>query len=148
MDWKAMTNVDPSVIEAMKKSKESLVLREPITLDELYSLMEQGRARFPGDFKLKKGLFGASIVFKRYMDIGAKITTKENTVIVKRTEVEKNVNRNNRMSISKMADIVQTTQSVIHTVKTGEVSENLMGGANYFKGICEVMHELLQSRME
>ena len=41
MNWKTMTQMDPSVIEAMSKSKERLELREPITPDELYSLMEQ-----------------------------------------------------------------------------------------------------------
>ena len=145
MDWKAMAQMDPSVIDAMTKSKESIILVEPIALDELYSLMDQSRPLFPGDFKLKKGMFGSSIVFSRYMDIGVEIITKGNTVVIKRTQASKSVSSNNRMSIDKIADFTQTTQSVVHNLETGKLSEGFMGGANYFKGICAALRELLQS---
>jgi len=127
MDLKTMTQMDPAVIEAMSKSKEKLSLRKPITLDELFSLMEQDKARFPGNFKLKKGLFGASIVFDMYMNMGAKVKAKGTEVIINRLEQNKNVIRQqggkNRMQINQMADFVQSTKSVVNSLKTGKSAE-------------------------
>ena len=147
MDWKTMTQMDPSAMDAIMKSKETLVLREPVSLDELYILMEQSKDRFPGDFKLKKGLFGTSIVFDKHMDFGAKVQVKEDTVILKRKEPSNNTNSHKRKSIGQLVEVAETAQSAINAVKAGEVSEDLMGGPNYFKSICEAMHELLQSRI-
>ena len=82
MDWNPLANLDPSVIELLKKSKEILSLREYISLEELFNLMDQDRSRFPGEFKLKKGLFGTAIVFDKYMGFGATIKVKESMIII------------------------------------------------------------------
>ena len=148
MDWKAKTQMDSSSNEALTKSKENLTLSEPITLDGLYSLMEQGRALLPGDFKLKKGLFGMSIVFDKYMDFGAEIKIKEAAVIIRRIEPGNNSNTRKRRSIGQLVEVAKTAQTVINAVKTGEVSEDLMEGPNYFQSICAAMRELLQNRLK
>ena len=142
-----MTQMDPSFIDAMAKSKEKLSLHEPITPAELYSLMDRDRNRFPGDFKLKKGLFGESIVFDKYMDFGAKIKVRKDTVIITRIEPSNNSNSRKRRSIGQLAEVVKTAQTVIDAVKTGEISEDLMGGPKYFQDICKAVREMLQSRM-
>ena len=145
-------NMDPELMKLMEKTKESIVLREPVSLDGLYNLMEQDKARLPGEFKLEKGLLGASIVFDKYMNIGAKVSVKESTVTVSRTEQNKSVSRQqggkNRMSFNQMSDFVQSTQSVINAVQTGEFGDDLTGGLNYFQSICDAMRELLQNRIK
>jgi len=148
MNWKEMPQMDPSVVEAMEKIKEKLVLREPIIPEELYSLMEQGRARFPGGFKLKKGLFGASVVFDKHKGYGAKIKVKEAAVIIKRIDPSDNANTHKSGSIKQLVEVVKIAQMAVNSVNIGEIDEELMEGPNYFISICNVMRELLQSRMK
>ena len=85
------------------------------------------------------------------MNMGAKVKAKGTEVIINRLEQNKNVIRQqggkNRMQINQMADFVQSTKSVVNSLKTGEIGGDLMEGPNYFKGICEAMRALLQSRM-
>ena len=148
MDWNPLANLDPSVIELLKKSKEILSLREYISPDELFNLMDQDRSRFPGEFKLKKGLFGTSIVFDKYMGFGTTIKVKESMIIIKRISPSSNNRNHKNQSISHLVEIVDSSQNVIDAVTTGKVSDDLLGGPNYFKNICEVMRELLQSRVQ
>ena len=148
MDWNPLANLDPSVIELLKKSKEILSLREYISLEELFNLMDQDRSRFPGEFKLKKGLFGTSIAFDKYMGYGTIIKVKESMIVIKRISPSSNNRSHKNQSISHLVEIVDSSQNVIDAVTTGKVSDDLLGGPNYFKNICEVMRELLQSRVQ
>ena len=148
MDWSTMTNLDPNIVEALKKTKESLILRESISLDELYSLMERAKTRFPGEFKSKKGIFGTSIVFDKYMGFGTIIKVKKTMINIKRIDPSSNSKSRKNKSMAHLVNVVKTAQSVYDSMTTGEVNEDLLGGPNYFKDICDAMRELLQSRMQ
>ena len=147
MDWNALVNLDPDVIEILKKTKESLVLREPISLDELCSEMEHVRARFPGEFRIKKRLLGTAIVFDKYMKYGTIIKVKEEMVTIKRIDPSSNSQSRKNSSVSHLFEVVDQAKGVIDAITTGEASDDLLGGPNYFKTICLEMRELLQSRM-
>ena len=148
MDWSTMTNLDPNIVEVLKKTNESLILRESISLEELYSLMEQVKTRFPGEFRSKKGMFGTSIVFDKYMGFGTVIKVKETIIKIKRIDPSNNSKNRKNKSVAHLVNIVKTAQSVYDAMTTGEVNEDLLGGPNYFKDICDAMRELLQSRMQ
>jgi len=107
-------------------------------------LMAEDESRFPGGFRLKKGLFGASIVFDRYLDIGATVKVKKNAVVVSRVERNNNVTRNGKMNTQRAADFVQTAGSVFHAMKTGEFGDGLIGGAKYYMSIRDTMREVLK----
>jgi len=147
MDWSQMTNLDPNTIKVLETTKESLTLRESISVEELYGLMEQAKTQFPGNFKLKKGVFGTSIVFDKYMGFGTTVRVKETKIHLKRMNPSSNSKNRKNRSLAHLVNIAKTAQSVGHAIKTGEINEDLLGGPNYFRDICEVMRELLQSSM-
>ena len=146
MDMSMFGNIDPKVIEIIQKKKESIILCEQISLDELYSEMEQNKARLPGEFRLKKGLFGTSIVFDKYMGYCVAVKVKGAKVTMKRIDPGSNSKSRRNQSAEHLAEMGRSAQSVISSIMSGEVSDDLLGGPNYFKNICEVMRELMKDR--
>ena len=68
---------------ANKSGETKLVLKQPISLDELYELMIRNKTAFPGNFSLKKSLFGDSIDFDIRMNLQPRITVKNTNVTLK-----------------------------------------------------------------
>jgi len=124
-------------LKAMVKTVEKFVLRDPVSLDELHALMEQSKDKFPGKFKLKKGLFGASVAFDTYMQIQPRVKVKDNTVIVRKVQ-----------SSTKVGGIdIKATQQASQAAKSGGLGSVVTGGPEYFLKVCDAMRELLKSRM-
>ena len=121
---------------------EKFFLKEAISLDALYELMEGSEIAFPGNFKLKKGAFGKSITFDVYMSIQPVIHVKDN--IVKISTVEKS----SSVSVGGMPGIdIKATKQIIQAAKEGGLGKAFTGGSDYYMGIIEAMRELLESRM-
>ena len=131
-----------------KNMNTKFVLKEPMSLDELYDLMTQNKNAFPGNFKLKKGLFGSSIDFDVRMYLQPKINVKNNIVTVK------TVQRENNNTVKVGGVDLGSLQKGLQTVKEGglgglvnSVADSLTEGENYYQNIVNSMEELLQSRM-
>jgi len=129
-------------LKEMSKTVEKFTLREPITLEELHGLMVQGGIAFPGNFKLKKGLFGKSITFDVLMQVQPRVTVKENVVIVRKVQSSTKVSVGGGPSID-----IKATQQRAQAVKEGGIGKAFTGGIDYFLNVIEAMRGLLQSRM-
>ena len=128
-------------IKEMTKVVEKFTLRDPIALDELHGLMQQNAAKFPGNFILKKGLFGPYIVFDTLMTVQPRVKSKDNKVTVRKVNITKRVGARG-MSID-----IKATQQRIQAAQEGGLSKAVTGGQEYFLEVIEVMRELLQNRM-
>jgi len=125
-------------MKTMSKTVEKFTLREPVTLEDLYALMTQRwTAQLPGNFKLKKGLFGKSIQFDVYMNMQPKVTVKDNVVTVRRWESSTQVNG---------IDFKAATQR-IDALGSGGLKKAAFGGLEYFIGVCDAMRELLSDKI-
>ena len=147
MDWKTMSNIDPMDMEIIRKKKEKLTLRDPLSLEELFSIMEAAKDQFPGAFQLQKGLFGSAITFDKYMNFGVKIKVKDALVTLLRMDPSSNSGNPRSQSMEQLGKVVNAAQEIMSSMSTGVVSDELMGGPKYFAMICDTMGELLQSRM-
>ena len=128
-------------LKEMSKSVEKFTLREPISLEELHNLMLQGGTEFPGKFKLKKGLFGKSIIFDVLMQIQPRVSVKDNVVTVRK------VQSSTKVGVGGMAVDVKATQQRMQAAKEGGLGKAFTGGIDYFLNVIEAMRGLLQSRM-
>ena len=133
----------PSLKE-LSKSSEKFTLRQAITLEELFALMEKNLdPAFANKFKLKKGLFGKSIAFEVYMTILPKISIKNNIVTVRKVSSSTQVGVGGLPSVDLKAS-KQTTEAV----KSGGLSKAATGGSEYFLAICDAMRNLLKDLAE
>ena len=123
-------------LKAMSKTKEVITLNKPLTIDELYDIMEQNKEMFPGSFK--KG-FGKSISFDVYMTIWPKIKIKGNTVIVRKYSKSSSVSIGGGPAV----DIKAAKQSM-GAIKEGGMKGALQAGPQYFNSICDNMVEILK----
>jgi len=129
-------------LKEMTKTVEKFTLREPISLEELHGLMVQSGIEFPGKFKLKKGLFGKSIVFDVIMQTQPRIKVKDDVVIVRK------VRSSTRVSVGGMPGIdIKATQQRVQAAKEGGLGKAFTGGIDYFLNVIEAMRGLLQNRM-
>ena len=130
-------------LKEMAKVVEKFELKDLISLDELYNLMTQNNAGFPGAFRKKKGfLFGPYIVFDTYMQISPRVKVKGNRVTVRKVEISKQV------GVGRVHVDIKDTQQRIQAAKTGGLGKALTGGPEYFLNVIEAMRALLQSRIQ
>ena len=124
-------------MKAMNKSKEVIKLSKPITVDELFELMEQNKEMFPGTFK--KAKVGKAINFDVYMQILPKVIVKGNTVTVKK------FNSSTKVGIGggPMMDFKAMKQSK-DAIKEGGLKSAIQAGPQYFHAVCDNMVELLK----
>ena len=126
----------------MTKTVEKFALREPVSLEELNDLMVQSGIEFPGRFKLKKGLFGKSIIFDVLMQIQPRVTVKDNMVIIRK------VRSSTKVSVGGMPGVdIKATKQRIQAAKEGGLGKAVSGGLDYYTNVIELMRGLLQSRM-
>ena len=126
----------------MTKTVEKFTLREPISLDELFDLMNGSGIVFPGKFKLKKGLFSKAIVFDLIMQIQPRVKVKDNVVIVRK------VRSSTKISVGGMPGVdIKATGQRIQAAQEGGLGKAFTGGADYFLNVVEAMRGLLQNLM-
>ncbi len=126
-------------MDVMKKSVEKINLKEAMTVEDLYKIMQENSEALPGEFKLKKGLLGKSIDFKVYMQTQPHVTVKDNIVTVRRLGNKTKVGIGGMPSI----DYKNLKQSV-KAVKDGGLGKSVTGGAEYFVNICNAMVDILE----
>ena len=95
----------------------------------------------PGKFKLKKGLFGKSILFDVYMQTQPRVTVKENVVTVRRVNSSTTVSVGGSPSID-FKDMKQR----VGAFKEGGLKQAAFGGQDYFNGVCDAMREVLKDK--
>ncbi|HZK28493.1 MAG TPA: hypothetical protein VFD00_13235 [Thermoclostridium sp.] len=130
-------------MDVLSKSVEKINLKESMTLEQLYDLMKQNSEKMPGKFKLKKGLFGKSILFDVVMQTQPRITVKNNLVTVRRMNNSTSVGVGN-MPTMDFKDMKQRAKAV----KEGGFGKAISGGAEYFGSACDAMVELLKTYTE
>ena len=128
-------------MKAVSKSVEKLTLREPMTPEEINSLLLEKWDGF-GKFKLKKGIFGKFIQFDTVMQIQPRLTVKDNAIIVRK------ISNSTKVGIGggPMTDYKDTKQRV-SALKEGGVSAAAFGGHENFTNVCEKIKEILRERM-
>lgn len=129
-------------MKVLKKTVEKIVLRETMTLEQLYEFMMQNATKLPGGFKLKKGLFDKAIFFDVFMQQQPKITVRGKTITVRRMG-NKSFSGIGNMPTLDFKAIKQTAQAV----KDGGLNKSISGGAEYFANVCDAMRELLKTRL-
>ena len=127
---------------SLRMLPEKFFLKDPISLEELHELMVQCENTFPGRFRLKKGLFGKSIVFDLYMNIKPRISVKDNVVKVSMIQQSTKVSAGGMPSID-----IKATKQRIQAAKEGGLGKAFTGGPDYYNGVLDATRELLQSRM-
>jgi hypothetical protein len=120
---------------------ESFILKEPITLEELYDLMMLNESAFPDKFKLQKGLLGKSIVFPVFLNIQPIITVKDTKVKV--SYVEKSTS----VGVGGAGIDIKAAKQALQAAKEGGLIKAVTGGAEKYQQVIDAIHELLQSRM-
>ena len=130
-------------LNKMMMRPEKFTLKDPISLEELYELMARNETDFPGRFRLKKGLFGKSIVFDIYMTIKPSIRVKDNIVKITALQQSSSVKVGNMPSID-----IKATKQVLQATKEGGLGKALTGGPEYYNSIADTLRELLQGRMQ
>jgi len=129
-------------LKAMGKSVEKYTLNAPMTIEELHDLMNQRwNAELPGKFKLKKGLFGKSILFDVYMQVQPRITVKNNLVTCRK------MNSQSTMSSGGMGIDLKASKQYAQAIKEGGVKSAIAGGPQYFHGVCDALREMLADKM-
>ena len=120
---------------------ESFVLKEPISLEELYDLMTHNKSNFPDKFKLKGGLFGKSIKFPVFMNIQPIITVKDTKVKVSA------VQKSTSVGVGGTTIDIKAAKQALQSAKEGGLIKAVTGGAEKYQQVIDATHELLQSRM-
>lgn len=128
-------------LKELSKTSEKFQLSEPITLEELHDLMVQNQEAFPGKFKLKKGLFGASISFDVFMNVKPFIKTKENTVTVRKMQ------SSTKVGVGGMNIDIKATQQAMSAAKEGGIGKAVTGGQDYFLQVIEAVGAVLKDRL-
>ena len=114
-------------------------LREPITIEELYSLMQdQWTTELPGKFRLKKGLFGSFICFDTYLSMQPQIKVKNDSVHVTPVTVS---------TKSGGVDIKSAAQAIKTMKAGGSFLDVALGAPDYYLKVCDGIEELLKDRM-
>ena len=132
-----------SVLDTMMMKPEKFILKDSISIEELHESMTQYETIFPGRFRLKKGLFGKSIVFDIYMTVLPKISVKKNIV---KTSVSQ---RSTSVKVGNLPKIdIKATQQTIQATKEGGLGKAITGGPDYYHSITDALRELLQGRMQ
>ena len=137
--------------KAMMKAAEDYELREPLTIEELFDLMEKSSLAFQGQFILKKGLFGKTIIFDTFAEVQPRVSVKNKTVKVRKIETNSGStgpshDREDGITI----DFVAAARD-IKAFKEGGFEGMLSAysaGPEYFHNVCDRMRELLQDRLE
>ena len=129
-------------LKEMTKTAEKFTLREPITPEELFDLMNRGGIVFPGMFRLKKGLFSKSIVFDVVMQIQPRVKVKDNVVIVRK------IRSSTKISVGGMPGVdIRATGQRLQAAQEGGLGKAFTGGIDYFLNVIEAMRALLQNLM-
>lgn len=129
-------------LKAMGKAVEKYNLSAPMTLDELYELMNQRwAAELPGAYKLKKGLFGKSILFDVYMQVQPKITVKGNLVTCRK------MNSQTTVSSGGLGIDLKASKQYMAAMKEGGLKKAVSGGPEYFHGVCDALREVLKDKI-
>jgi len=128
-------------MKAMSKSSEKFTLRDPMTLEDINSLLSE-KWDGPGAFKLKKGLFGKSILFDTVMQIQPRLYVKENAIIVRKVSNSVKVG----VGSGPMIDYKDAKQRV-SALKEGGLKSAAFGGNDNFTSVCEKLREILQDRL-
>ncbi len=133
-------------MKALQKAVEKYTLREAMGIEDLHSLMVGSGAQFPGNFKLKKGLFGKSITFDVYMQVQPRITVKDNVVTCRKmsssTTVSTGVSSNATVGMD-----IKASKQYKDAMKEGGLKKAISGGPEYFLGVCDALREVLKDKM-
>jgi len=133
-----------ATLKELSKSSEKFTLRQAMTLEDLFALMQSNlNPALAGRFKLKKGLLGKSIAFDVYMTVLPKVSVKNNIVTVRKMSVSTQVGVGGMPAIDFKA-LGQTADAV----SSGGIGKAVTGGSEYFLGVCDAMRELLKDMVE
>ena len=132
-------------LKAMGKSVEKYTLREPMTIEDLYSLLTQGSIGFPGNFRLKKGLFGKSILFDVYMQVQPRITVKENIVTCRKISSSTTVSTG--IGGASFGTDLKASKQYRDAMRDGGLKKAISGGPEYFHGVCDALREVLKDKV-
>ncbi len=127
-------------MDVLTKTVEKIELKNSISLEEINDLMLENAEKFPGKFKLKKGLMGKAINFDVFMQTQPKITIKDKIVTIRRVGNSTSVGIGNMPSMD-FKDLKQR----VNAVKDGGLGKAVSGGADYFSSVCDVMQDILKS---
>ena len=136
---------------AMTKAAEDYKLREALTLEELFDIMQTSNIAFPGQFKISKGLLGKAIVFDTFAEVKPRVTIKDKTVKVRKTETNTGSTIPSRDREEGLRINLTGAARDIKAMKEGGFNGLLSGhssGPEYFNNVCDRMRELLQDRIE
>ena len=122
---------------------EKFFLKDPIALEALHELMVRNETAFPGKFRLKKGLFGKSIVFDLYMNIKPIIRVKDSMVKVSSIQQSTTVSAGGMPGID-----IKATKQRIQAAKNDGIGKAFTGGPDYYNAVISAMRELLQGRIK
>ncbi len=133
-------------MKALQKAVEKYTLRDSTDIENLHRLMTESGVQFPGNFKLKKGLFGKSIIFDVFMQVQPQITVKDNVVTCRKmsssTTVSTGVSSNATVGMD-----IKASKQFKEAMKEGGFKKAVSGGAEYFIGVCDALREVLKDRM-
>ena len=138
-------------MKTMMKAAEDYKLREPLTLEELFDIMQTSNIVFPGQFKISKGLFGKAIVFDTFAEVQPRVTVKDKTVKVRKAETNTGSTIPSRQREEGVRINLNRAAGDIKTMKEGGLDGLLSGhssGPEYFNNVCDRMRDLLQDRTE
>ena len=124
----------------MHKANEKIELSAPMTIEELFELMQQNASAIPGEFKLKKGMMGKKIEFAVYMQTQPVVSIKDKTVKVNR------VFNKTSVSVGGIGGDIKNMKERVAAAKEGGLAKAAFGGQEYFVNVCSAMVELLKSR--
>jgi len=114
-------------------------LRDPMTTEALYDLMtEKWQAKLPGQFKLKKGLFGSYICFDTYMTIQPRVKVKNDEVRITRNIIEVKVGG---------LDLKAASQAINTMRHGGNMMDVMMAGPEYFLKVCAEIRNILEGKV-
>ena len=128
-------------MKTMQKTVEKLTLREPMTIDELRTLLGE-KWTGPGNYQFKKGLFGKSIQFDTIMQIQPRVSIKENVVTIRKIKSSTKVG----IGGGPMIDYKDAKQRK-DAAKEGGLKAAMFGGHENFQAVCEKIKELLADRI-
>ena len=127
-------------MKEMLKNPIKIELSAPMTIEELFDLMQQNAAAIPGQFELKKGLMGKTIVFGIYMQEKPVISVKGNTVKITRMTDKTEV------KVMGVGGDIANMKERAAALKEGGLKAMAMGGHEYFYNVRVSIAELLKSR--
>ncbi|MCL2352779.1 MAG: hypothetical protein FWC55_09645 [Firmicutes bacterium] len=129
-------NISSTAMQGAIKYK----LREPMTTEELYTLMkEKWQAELPGGFQFKRGfLFGPYIRFDTYLTIQPRVKVKNDVVRITRNVVEVQ---------SGGIDLKAAGQAIDKMRHGGNMMDVVMGGPEYFLKVCAEVRNVLEGKV-